>query len=337
MSAIGKGQQITGARALGVSAVWAACAFVAALALVPAGAMAAPETPKVVVTLKPIHALVSSVMEGAGTPLLIADGSASPHTFTLKPSGAQAISQADVFFRVSEALEPFTRKVAAALPPTVTLVSLVDAPGVTLLDQRRGDTFEAHGHDDRADGHGHDGDPDTHDSATKDSHIWLDPANAKAIVAQIARVLADKYPDAAQTFSKNAAALTAKLDQLSVSIASELAPVKDKPFVVFHDAIQYFEARFGLAAAGSVTVSPDVQPSAKRLTAVRKKVAILGPVCVFSEPGFQPKLIAAITEGSSARAGTLDAEGISLTPGPDLYFELMRNLARDIKSCLGPA
>ena len=317
-----------------VSGSFVAFAGILALVLFPARSGAESGVPKVVVTLKPIHALVSTVMEGAGKPLLIVDGSASPHTFTLKPSGAQAISQADVFFRVSETLEPFTRKVAAALPASVTVISLGEAPGLTLLDQRSGDMFEKHGHDDHHDGHDRDADRHDDDGAAKDSHVWLDPVNAKAIVAHVALVLGQKYPASAQTFSKNAAALTEKLDKLSAEIAVELAPVKGKPFVVFHDATQYFETRFELTAAGSVTVSPDVQPSAKRLTAVRKKVASLGAACVFSEPGFQPKLIAAITDGTSARAGTLDPEGVSLAPGPDLYFELMRNLARNIKSCL---
>lgn len=297
---------------------------------------AAAAEPKVVVTLKPIHALVSQIMEGAGKPVLIVDGSASPHTFTLKPSGAQAINQADVFIRVSAALEPFTLKVAEALPKSVRLISLVQSPGVTLLPQRTGATFEAHDH------HGaeHDDHGDDHDApaeGAKDNHVWLDPQNAKAIVDDVAKTLGAVYPEHAAAFARNAAGLVARIDALSAEITAELAPVKDKPFIVFHDATQYFEKRFGLAAAGSVTVSPDIQPSAKRLTAVRKKIAGLGAVCVFAEPGFQPKLIAAVTEGTSARAGTLDPEGISLTAGPELYFDLMRGLAKGVAGCLASA
>ncbi|NOT70036.1 MAG: zinc ABC transporter solute-binding protein [Hyphomicrobium sp.] len=302
-------------------------ALLLALATVPAALAAEP---KVVVTLKPVHALVARVMQGAGTPLLIVDGAASPHTFSLKPSGARAINEADVFFRVSEALEPFTHKVADALPASVRLVSLADAPGVVLLDQRSGDTFDAHGgaHDDHGAEHG----------GAKDNHIWLDPQNAKAIVAQVAKTLGAVYPENAGKYNANASAVSASLDALSADIAADLAAIKGKPFIVFHDATQYFEKRFGLQAAGSVTVSPDVQPSAKRLTAVRKKIAELGAVCVFAEPGFQPKLIAAVTEGTKARAGTLDPEGMVLSPGPDLYDNLMRTLAKSVSTCLaGPA
>ncbi|HPG88765.1 MAG TPA: zinc ABC transporter substrate-binding protein [Hyphomicrobium sp.] len=319
--------------------------------------MADAAEPKVVVTIKPVHSLVAAVMAGVGAPHLVVDGAASPHTFTLKPSGAKAINDADVFFRVSETLEPFTRKVAAALPSRVKLVSLAEAGGMTLLDQRTGDTFEAHvhgahddgdhkhadkghkDHDHDHDGKAHDHDDDDHDDDHhgKDSHIWLDPANAKIIVAEAAKVLSEKYPEHADVFAKNAADLTTKIDGLAAEIATELAPAKGKPFIVFHDAIQYFESRFGVTAAGSVTISPDVQPSAKRLTAVRKKVLALDAACVFAEPGFQPKLIAAVTDGTTARSGTIDPEGMALTPGADLYFSLMRTLAKNIKTCLLPS
>lgn len=290
--------------------------------------------PNVTVTLKPVHALVARVMTGVGTPHLIVDGAASPHTFTLKPSSAAAISNADVFIRVSGDLEPFTRKVVEALPDTVKLVSLAEAPGVTLLNQRRGGTFEQHDH--------HDAGPDEHDEAedasgVKDGHIWLDPENAKAILVHAGKVLSEKYPDHAQVFEGNVAAAAAEIDAMSRDIDGQLAAYKTKPFIVFHDATQYFERRFGLAAAGSITVTPDVQPSAKRLTAIRAKIASLGAVCVFAEPGFQPALVAAVTDGSKARSGTLDPEGLTLQAGPQLYFELMRGMAAGIKACLAAA
>ena len=295
--------------------------------------------PKVVVTVKPIHALVSMVMEGVGTPGLIVDGSASPHTFTLKPSGAKAINEADVFIRVSEVMEPFTRKVVEALPKNVRLVSLVDAPGMTVLAQRRGETFEKHEHHEagHAEHDADDHDEDENQFSAKDGHIWLDPNNAKAIVNYAAKVLSETYPGSAAKFSANAAAAVTKLDALAVEIETQLAQVKGRPFIVFHDSTQYFEARFGLAGAGSVTLTPDVQPSAKRLTAVRKKILELGAVCVFAEPGFQPNLIAAVSEGTKAISGTVDPEGIALVTGPELYFELMRRMARSLKSCLDAA
>jgi zinc transport system substrate-binding protein len=299
------------------------------LLLFASGPSPAAETPKVVVTIKPIHALVTEVMEGVGTPTLLVDGAASPHTFSLRPSTARAINEADVFVRISDSLEPFTRKIVQALPSSVTVVTLADAPGITLLDRRQGGTFEPH-----VDGHPHGETDDDEDASGKDGHIWLDPQNAKAIVGIVSKALSTRYPEYAGKFSANAVALDRRLDALQHELATELTSARRKPFIVFHDSTQYFENRFGLNAAGSITVSPEVPPSARRLTDVHEKIVSLGAICVFSEPKFQPSLIAAVTEDTKARSGTLDTEGLMLTPGPDLYFTLMRGLAHNLVSCL---
>ncbi|SFV26326.1 zinc transport system substrate-binding protein [Hyphomicrobium facile] len=324
---------------MGSAARYSALFFALAQFSVP-GTEAA-EAPKVVVTTKPIHSLVSRVMEGVGVPQLIVEGSASPHTFTLKPSTARAIHDADVFVRVSDQLEPFTRKIVGSLPANVTVLTLAGADGVKLLDRRKGGAFEKHehGHEEAATeaaAHSRAADEhdDDHDEDGKDGHIWLDPQNAKAIAADVAKVLEARYPEQAEKIKANTASLIADIDALDSELTTELNGSKGKPFIVFHDATQYFENHFGQSAAGSITVSPDVPPSAKRLTEVRRKLSSLGAVCVFTEPSFQPNLVAAVTEGTHARSGTIDAEGQMLAPGPGLYFELMRGLAHNVASCL---
>jgi zinc transport system substrate-binding protein len=307
------------------------CAFFALASIV--SQCSAAEMPKVVVTIKPIHSLVARLMAGIGMPRLIVEGSASPHTFTLKPSTARAINDADIFIRVSDALEPFTRKIVTTLPSGVTVVTLAGVNGVTLLAQRQGGTFEKHEHEGEERAHRDDA-HDDHDEDGKDGHLWLDPKNAKAIAADVAKALVARYPDYAEKVKSNEAALDADLDALDVQLAKDLNPSRGKSFIVFHDATQYFERHFGLHAVGSITVSPDVPPSAKRLTEVRSKISLLGAVCVFTEPEFQPNLVAAVTEGTRARSGTIDVEGQLLTPGPDLYFDLMRGVARNLSGCL---
>ena len=151
--------------------------------------------------------------------------------------------------------------------------------------------------------------------------------NAKAIADAVASALAARFPSNAAAFKANAEALKGRIDTLAAEIAAELTPVKGKPFIAFHDAYQYFEKRFGLTAAGSITLSPEQQTSAKRLSEVRAKIMETGAACVFAEPGFQPNLVAAVSEGTNAKTATLDPEGLLLSPGPDLYFELMKNLA----------
>jgi zinc transport system substrate-binding protein len=292
---------------------------------------------KVVVSIKPLHALVAGVMAGVGTPDLLVKGAASPHTYAMKPSDAKALNGADLFFRMSEAVEPFTAKVVRALPKRVTVVTLQDAPGMKLLPRRTGNAFEAHVHEAAKGGHKHD---HGHDQGKKidapDGHAWLDPDNAKAMVAGIERALSARYPANAAQFKANAQKLAADIDALDKELAGKLKPIAGKPYIVFHDAFQYLEDRYDLSAVGSISIGPDVPPSAKRLSDLRKKVVSLAAVCVFAEPQHDTRLVQNLVEGTSARTGTLDAEALALEPGPDLYFAMMRRLADDLKECLAP-
>ncbi len=286
----------------------------------------------VVVTSKPIHALVSSVMAGIATPGLLISGQTSPHSYSMKPSDAQKVHNAQVFFRVSEQLEPFTGKLVQSLPSSVRVVSLADAPGLILLGIRSSGAFEvseAHtSAPDSAHAHGHE------HEGPHDPHVWLDPENAKVMVKHIAEVLARVAPDHAAAFTANAKAELRRLSELSEELGRELAPVVGKPFIVYHDALHYFENRFGLTALGSVTVSPDLPPSGKRLQELRSLIRSAGVRCVFAEPYLPSRAIEVIAEGTGAKTGVLDPEGVTLEPGPQLYEQLMRNLSRSFRACL---
>jgi zinc transport system substrate-binding protein len=152
-----------------------------------------------------------------------------------------------------------------------------------------------------------------------DGHAWLDPDNAKAMVDRVQQALGAKYPDHAPVFKANAATLATRLDALAAELDGELKPIADKPYIVFHDAFQYLERRYGLNVVGSISINPEVPPSAKRLTDLRRKIQSLGAVCVFAEPAFDRRPVDNLIEGTSARTGTLDAEGSSLDPGPTLF------------------
>lgn len=301
------------------------------MALLTTTAMAAPN---VVASIKPVHSLVSAVMAGIGEPALIVKGSASPHTYALKPSDAGALEAADLVFWTGHGMELFLADALVTLASGATVVELADAPGIELLPLREGGAFEAHAHEEEE--HDHDHDDHAHaDHDEGDMHFWLDPQNARLMVAEIAASLSAADPENAAAYAANATAEQARLDALQAELAATLAPVADKPFVVFHDAYQYFETRFGLNLAGSVTVTPDVMPGAARIDELKAKVASIGATCVFAEPNFQPTIIAAIIEGSPAKAGVLDPEGSDLPEGVDLYPNLLRGLAASLVDCLG--
>jgi zinc transport system substrate-binding protein len=317
-----------------------------AIAAAASGATAAPD---VVVSIKPIHSLVSAIMRGVGEPQLIVDGAASPHTYNLRPSNARKLEKADVVFWVGPGLEAFLEKPLEALASKATVVELEDAKGLEKLPFREGGPFEAHDHGDEghdahdghaeeegAHDHGHDhaeGHGD-HDHGAYDTHLWLDPANAKAMAQTIETALIAADAGNAATYQANTKKLIDDLDALDAELKETVKPVKDKPFIVFHDAYQYFEHRYGVKTAGSITVSPETLPGADRVKQMQEKVRQLGATCVFAEPQFEPKLISVITEGTAAKSATLDPEAATLEPGPDLYFKLMRGIAGSLKDCL---
>lgn len=300
-----------------------------ATALLTTTALAAPN---VVASIKPVHSLVAAVMAGVGEPTLIVKGAASPHTYALKPSDAGALESADIVFWTGHGMELFLGEALETLATKAQVVELAESPGIALLPVREGGAFEPHSDGDEAE---HDHAQDEHEHGEGDMHFWLDPENAKLMVTQIAATLSAADPENAASYAANAATEILSLDALETELAATLAPVKDKSFIVFHDAYQYFEARFGLALAGSVTVTPDVMPGAGRIDELKAKVAQLGATCVFAEPNFEPTIISAITEGSEARSGVLDPEGGALTEGAGLYAELLRGLVTSLVDCLG--
>ncbi|MGR9171857.1 zinc ABC transporter substrate-binding protein [Rhizobium sp. KDH_Rht_773_N] len=308
-----------------------------------AGSLQAADAPVVVTSIKPVHSLVSAIMQGVGKPELIVDGAASPHTYNLKPSNARALEEAKVVFWVGPGLEAFLEKPLESLGSDAIVARLDNAPGLVKLPFREGGAFEAHDdgdehdHGHAADDHGHDDHDDHDDHHGFDTHLWLDPMNAKAMAAEITTTLVAADPANALTYEANAKALDEKLDALDEEIAATVSPVKDKPFIVFHDAYQYFEHRYHIRVAGSITVSPETIPGAERVSEIHRKVGDLGATCVFAEPQFEPRLVDVVIEGTKAKSGVLDPEAATLPAGPDLYFTLMRGIAGSMRNCLASA
>lgn len=324
--------------------------------LLVATSAAGHAAPKVVASIKPVHSLVASVMQGIGEPQLIIEGAGSPHTYSLRPSQARALQDADLIFWIGHELEAFLEKPVETIGTGAKSVELIDAHGLVKLPFREGGAFEAHDHGDHGGEHGGehghaDHDEDKHDDhaghdhghddshghahGAFDAHIWLDPENAKAMVMEIAEALSEADPDNTAAYEANAAKTVERIETMRADIDARLTPLRGKGFIVFHDGYQYFEKRFDVTASGSITVSPEVMPGAERVAEIKARIGELGATCVFAEPQFEPKLIQVVTEGTDARSGFLDPLGAELADGPDLYFGLIDGLASSMEQCLG--
>ena len=278
---------------------------------------------KVVTTIQPLHSLISNVMGNKGKLDLILEGTASPHSFTLKPSHAKMLENADVIFWIDKDLESFLEKPLKSIPKKAKVVHLMDISGLEIHKFREKNIYG--GHDDH-DKHGH-----AHAHGEFDVHIWLDPNNAKVIVKEVANQLATLDSKNSDFYNKNAKKTLNKLDNLINKIDKSIN--KKASFVTFHDAYQYFEKRFGIEALGALTINTDIQPGAKQIEEIQHLVEDKNIKCIFSEPQFNPKLINMIAKSTGAKTGILDPLGSSYKPGNDLYFNLINDLYENLNKC----
>lgn len=324
--------------------------------------------PAVVADIAPVQSLVARVMAGVGEPALIVQPGVSEHHQSLRPSQSAMLDRAEVVFWVGPQLEPWLEKPLAALAGDATVVALFDSPGTRHLTVRHGATFEGPV---RAEGEADQGDagrvaeetdeavrdPDDHAAANPgetaaagidgpthaadddhhhdgdDPHAWLDPVNAQAWLGTIAGTLSEADPANAATYARNAEAARVDLERLTAELKADLASASGTPYVVFHDAYQYFETRFGVPAAGSISLTDGAAPGPARLAALQDRVQTMRIACALSEPQFDPALIDTVFAGMTIRIGSLDPLGTRLTPGPDLYPQLLRGLATAIRDC----
>ena len=302
-------------------------------ALCALGTVLAPgaQSADVVVSIKPVHALVAGVMGETGKPRLMVTGAASPHTYQMRPSEAQALGSADLVVWVGEGMETFLDRPIENLGSSAEVLTLYEAAGMELLPNREGGIWNDEDPEVRVDEH------DDHDHRELDLHIWLDPGNARRIVGAVADALIRIDPDRAGTYRGNAEAMRMRIDALESSLGVQLAPVRQNAFIVFHDGYRYFEHAFGLNSKGTIAVDPARPPSAKRLSELRGALLEHDIRCVFAEPQFEPDLVQTVIEGSAVRTAALDPLGENVEPGPDAWFKMMRGLGDAVTDCLGDA
>ena len=322
---------------------------------------------KVVTTIKPIHSLVSGVMDGVSNPSLIIEGSNSPHNFYLKPSHAKMLEEADIVFWIGEDLESFMEKPLNSLAKNSVQISFMDLKSIEKLkfremsdhddhddhghddhhghedeheghddhddDGHKDDDHDDHGHDDH---HGHEDEDDDsshegHNHGEFDAHIWLDPVNAKAMVSEIAHELSELDPSNKSNYEKNAEKMISSLDDLIERVSTTIP--KNSSFIVFHDAYQYFENRFNIKAAGALTLNPEVLPGAKQIAEIQEIIEHDSVKCIFSEPQYNPKIIEMLSADMKVLTSVLDPLGANIEAGPEMYNDLILEIASSLKDC----
>ena len=289
---------------------------------------------KVIASIKPIHSLVSYVMEGVGTPEILVDGSSSPHSFQLKPSHAKMLQNADIVFWIGEDLETFLETPLDSIATNAKKIAIMELNDIQLLEFREKHIFEDHDEHVEEDGHVEHVEEDGHDEHNHgefDIHFWLDPEIAKVIVKNIARELSKIDVANKSIYKANAVKAIEELDALIT--ATKLKINTNASYVVFHDAYQYFEKRFGIEVLGALSVNPEILPGAKQLAEIREVIQHEKVNCIFSEPQFNPSIANTIAQDTGVKSAVLDPLGARLEPGKDLYFDLIKDMASSFESC----
>jgi zinc transport system substrate-binding protein len=287
---------------------------------------------RVVADIAPTHSLVSLVMGDLGKPDLLMRSGSSPHDYSLRPSDASRLAEADLVFFTSASLTPWLTRALAAVATNTPAIELLDSKGSNSLELRTNNLFQSHAHEDIDHDH-------TKDAADKhanrvDPHAWLDPINAQRWLEAIAAELSVMDPANSGTYHQNASTGHQALQELIGTIKARLKTVTGKPYVVFHDSYQYFETRFETYAQASISLGDGAPPSISQINHVRDRLAEFSGACVFSEPQFSDRLINTVTLGIDVKLGQLDPLGVNMEPGPSLYRELMDKLTNELVGCL---
>ncbi|OIQ33105.1 MAG: zinc transporter [Alphaproteobacteria bacterium MedPE-SWcel] len=333
------------------------------------------DAPRVVADIAPVQGLVARVMAGVAVPDILIPPGSSPHAYSLRPSDARALSDADLVFWIGDELEAWLSDPLEQLADDARIVALLDVPGTLHLPFRNEAVFAEDVHaieqeadhddhhdadDDHAGGDhaddehagddhaGHDHEEQDHDEQDHDEHehgehdhdgldphAWLAPANGKLWLILIAKELAYVDPDNADQYLSNALEGQAEIDLVTATISNAL-PKEHGPFVVFHDAYQYFEHSFGLHSLGAISLGDAASPSVARIAEIREAVADAGVTCVFSEPQFNPSLVDTVTKGTKVQAHVIDPLGLELVAGPGFYTDLLEHTGRQFATCLEP-
>jgi len=303
----------------------AACLLFITLSL----SLAAQAELRVLTSIKPLQLIAAAVQDGLGQPEVLLPPGASPHHYALRPSDVRRVREADLLYWIGPELENFLPRVLAGRDrPSV---AVQDLPGMHL--RHFGDSHTEQGeHDEHApaaEQHDHD-----HRPGSLDAHLWLLPANARVIAARMAIDLAAADPANAARYRANAQAFDERLSALDRRLHARLAGLAGKPYFVFHEAYDYFEAAYGLEHAGVFSVLGEVQPGAQHVAAMRQRLQQAGPTCVFSEPPLRPRLAETLTAGLPVTLAELDAMGGALPVNATGYEALLEKLAGELAGCL---
>ena len=280
----------------------------------------AQSTPNVVVSIKPIHSIVSALMECVSRPQLLLESSDSAHTFHLKPSQLNLLSNADLVITIGDGFEAGLKKTLRNIKVgSHIIVSEINV--LHLFYFRNPDTNEMDKNEE-------------HEHADNDLHLWLDIDNMQKTAQYINEQLIKIDPNNSDTYETNLVKIHSKLNKLKSELQQQIAPFRSERFAIFSDTLQYFEKSFQFQKPVIITPYHGARLSIHRTLEARNKMKDLKIKCLLYGPENTSKKVNVLSEGLPIKALRIDILGAKLNAGSDQYFNLMKGLSSQLVECL---
>ena len=287
----------------------------------------AAEPNRVLVSIKPIHSLVSAVMHGVAEPELLMKTNQSLHHYNMRPSERRLIAQASLLFWVGPELETFLPRVLDNPRVTVKSIALINTQDLIKLK-----SIEKHEHESHIDTEHPDNQLGEKDLQT-DPHIWLSTENAKILTREITKQLVVFDPTHKIQYESNRDKLIQQINQLKQRLNKQTDPLK-KPYMTFHNAIRYFEQEFGLNNIASIQPNSEVQPGIAHIQQITHLITDNKISCLFYNQPQKPALIKSLESKHKLSAYALDPVGIYIKAGTETWFDIMLDVSKNLSACL---
>ncbi len=283
--------------------------FFGAVLLLQISLLSAEENFRVVASIKPIHSILSSLMQGTDGPQLLVKQGQNPYGYELDAQQKKDLAQADFIVWVGPELEKFLLEPLTDVKAGTRVKTILDNPNIKVL-------------------------PSRWDESRRDPFFWLDSRNILILVDELTRELMVADATRAHLYKRNRRALYARMAELDRRLEYGYRGLKSGVGIAYYDTLQYFEQAYALKIRGLVAETPMRAADAARLLDGRAKLADGYYSCLLTEAGTKMPDLPLLIGSSKIKRAELDSFGSKLTPGPDLYFQLMEQNTSAIKNCL---
>lgn len=279
----------------------------------------------ILTTIRPIYGLVKAVSGDKNQIEILVDQNQSPHEYNMKPSDIIKIKSADLIFMIDDSFEFNLSSYLKKKLPKNKVIKFSQNPQIILLKNR--ENFELLS-DDESDHHHH----HSHESDDYDMHFWLDPDNAQIMVKEIANTLSDADPENSKFYQANAIKFNNEIKTLDNKLKNIFIK-HNEPFIVLHDAYQYFGKRYHLQNVGVVIINHNVTPGIRTMQELQNIIEENDVKCIFAEPQFSSRIVRKIAEETNIHVGIIDVEYGEVNLKENAYITLLNKIAENMTKC----